>query len=67
MSDYFDAFYDGYSMQLYAFAEDCQEHGRDLMDQLYEFNLNMTRRRSAIDPYYLITHTIGEEMNDSWF
>lgn len=37
------------------------------MDQLYEFNLNMTRRRSAIDPYYLVTHTIGEELNDSWF
>ena len=67
MSDYFDAFYDGYSMQLYSFAEDCQEHGRDLMDQLYEFNLNMTRRRSPLDPYYLITHTIGEELNDSWF
>ena len=67
MSDYFKAFYDGYSMSLYAFAEDCQEHGTQLMDQLYEFNLNMTRRKSAIDPYYLTTHIIGEEMNDSWF
>lgn len=54
-------------MQDYAFAEECQESGTDLMDQLYEFNLNMTRKKTSVDPYYLITHTIGEEANDSWF
>lgn len=37
------------------------------MDQLYEFNLNITRHKTAVDPYYLITHIIGEEFNDSWF
>ena len=67
MSDYFEAFYEGYNMQDYAFAEECQEAGTLFMDQLYEFNLNMTRRKSTIDPYYLIVHIIGNEMNDSWF
>merc|ERR1712183_1032752 len=67
LSTYFNAFYDGYNMQDYAFAEECQESGRKLMDQLYEFNLNVTRKKTNVDPYYLITHTIGEEMNDSWF
>jgi len=67
MSDYFEAFYEGYNMQDYAFAEECQESGTEFMDQLYEFNLNMTRRKSTIDPYYLIVHILGNEMNDSWF
>ena len=67
LASYFDAFYDGYNMQDYAFAEECQESGVKLMDQLYEFNLNMTRKKTNIDPYYLITHTIGSEANDSWF
>ena len=67
MSDYFDAFYTGYNMQDYAFAEECQEYGTDLMDQLYEFHLNMTRRKSALDPYYLTVHIFGNEINDSWF
>ena len=59
MNDYFVAFYDGYNMQDYAFAEECQEHGTLLMDQLYEFNLNMTRRKSTLDPYYLIVYILG--------
>ena len=59
MSDYFEAFYEGYNMQDYAFAEECQEHGTALMDQLYEFNLNMTRRKSTLDPYYLIVYVLG--------
>ena len=29
------------------------------MDQLYEFNLNMTRRKSTLDPYYLIVYVLG--------
>jgi len=32
MSDYFEAFYEGYNMQDYAFAEECQESGNLLMD-----------------------------------
>jgi len=27
----------------------------------------VTRKKTNVDPYYLVTHTIGEEMNDSWF
>lgn len=64
---YFDAFYEGYNMQEYAFSENCQESFTELMDQLYEFNLNMTRRKSAVDPYYLTMKVIGDEMNDSWY
>lgn len=32
ISDYFEAFYEGYNMQDYAFAEECQESGTKLMD-----------------------------------
>ena len=67
LSTYFRAFYDGYNMQDYSFAEECQDSGEKLMNQLHEFNLNMTRKKENVDPYYLTTHIMGEEMNDSWF
>lgn len=67
LSAYFRAFYDGYNMQDYAFAEECQDSGEKLMNQLHEFNLNMTRKKDNVDPYYLTTHIMGNEINDSWF
>ena len=62
-----DAFYSGYNMQDYAFAEECWDSSRDFMDQLHEFHLNMTRRFDFSDPYFLIFSITGNEFNDSWF
>jgi len=64
---YVQAFYDGYNMQDYAFAEECLEYTTGAVDEVHEFNLNMTRRFSWVDPYFLVGSIIGNEFNDSWF
>lgn len=37
------------------------------MDEIHEFHLNMTRRFSWVDPYFLVGSIFGNEFNDSWF
>ena len=65
--DYVSAFYTGYQMQDYAFADECLQYTTQTLDQLYEFNLNMTRRYNWNEPFFLIADTIGGPWNDAWF
>lgn len=67
LSDYVYAFYDGYNMQDYEYSQECIDYSTELMDQMHEFHLNMTRRWDWVDPYFLVFDVFGNEMNDSWF
>lgn len=65
--EYVVAFYTGYSMQDYAFADECLQYSTESLDRLYEFNLNMTRRFSWNEPFFLVTNSAGGPVNDGWF
>lgn len=65
--DYIQAFYEGYNLQDYEFAEECLDSTSGFVSVLHEFHLNMTRRFDWSDPYFLIFQAFGVELNDSWF
>lgn len=65
--DYIVAFYTGYEMEDYAFANECLLYTTLTTNQAYEFNLNMTRRYNWNEPFFLIMNTIGGPFNDGWF
>lgn len=72
--DYFKAFFDGYSMLTYQYAQECQTDTATFMDFFHEFHLNMTRRKTGkdvvedwFDPYRLISKTVGDSFNKFWF
>lgn len=65
--DYVVSFYSGYQMEDYAFANECLLYTTLTLNQLYEFNLNMTRRYNWNEPFFLIMNTIGGPFNDGWF
>jgi len=67
VADYVNAFYEGYNFADYSFAQECLDETTSFMDQLYQFHLNMTRRREWRDPYFLVFDIVGNEFNDSWF
>ena len=73
-NDYFKAFFDGYSMLTYQYAQECQDDLGTFMDFFHEFHLNMTRRKTGdgvledwFDPYRLIADTLGNSFNKFWF
>lgn len=65
--DYVVAFYAGYAMQDYAFADECLQYSTASLSQLYAFNQNMTRRYSWADPFFTVTYALGSPINDCWF
>ena len=49
--DYVTAYTQGFMIDSYSFASECFEHLTDSLDRLYEFNLQMIRRKSWNDPF----------------
>ena len=65
--DYVEQFYKGYAMQDYQFASECKGSTTDFLDQLHQFDLNVTRRFTWVDPYLLTVNMVGSQFNDMWF
>lgn len=72
--DYLVAFFDGYSMLTYQYAQECQEDLGTFFDFFHELNQNMTRRKTGenvvdqwFDPYRLVADTLGNSFNKFWF
>lgn len=65
--DYVNAFYVGYQMQDYAYADECLQYTTEGLDVLHELHLNLTRRIGWSDPWFLTTNSMGNSWNDAWF
>jgi hypothetical protein len=61
------AFYAGFAMSDYAFADECLLYTTQSLSQLYAFKLNQTYKRGWNDPFFAITYTLGAPLNDMWF
>lgn len=49
--DYFDAWFDGFDLKKYSFADECFIHTTKSMDRLYQFNTEMIRRKTWNGPF----------------
>lgn len=65
--DYVESFKTGFDMQIYSFADECFAHTADSLDLLYNFNIEMIRRKSWNDPFQLLAQSTAVDLNNAWF
>jgi len=69
-SVYYDntkAFWTGYNMQSYLYADDCLNRSSLFMNSLHEWSLVSTRYRKVTELWDLFFTVAGTDANDSWY
>lgn len=65
--DYISAFWQGYNMQIYLYANECLEEGGKFMDAFHEWSLISTRRKKEVELWDLFFIVLGTDFNESWY
>lgn len=65
--DYLYAFWAGYNMNSYLYAQECLEYSSSFMNVLHEWHLVSTRRRYWYELWDLFFEEAGTDANDTWY
>lgn len=65
--DYISAFWQGYNMQTYFYAQECLDYGSTFMDAFHEWYLTATYARGPAELSDLFFSIAGTSFNDGWY